>query len=135
MVECVPYAPPPIFYIYMHTIFRQSNFGLALVHVIVLCLYPTGFIPSRTITFLAILITSFACLTSVYLVYILFYILEMICLVCMPVHFINLALFILFTIKWSSPPGKATSSAGTNSNTKKSPAGQTGKKKKSKKEQ
>lgn len=81
------------------------------------------------------MITSFACLTSVYLVYILFYILEMICLVCMPVHFINLALFILFTIKWSSPPGKATSSAGTNSNIKKSPAGQTGKKKKSKKEQ
>ena len=75
-----------------------------------------------------------SCASSVYLVYILFYVLEMICLVCMPVHFINLALFILFTIKWNFIRSSSVSVPKANGNKPK--GGQSrGGKKKSKKEQ
>jgi len=80
-------------------------------------------------TTLALLATAFACVTSVYLVYILFYVLEKICLVCMPVHFINLILFVLFTIKWNSIEGSENPRPGKSS--AKTPT----KKKRSKKEE
>lgn len=38
--------------------------------------------------------------TSAYLMYILVYVLETICLVCVPVHVINVLLLLLYTLKW-----------------------------------
>ena len=92
--------------------------------------------PSKTMTLLGVLMSVVSCASSLYLVYILFYVLEMICLVCMPVHFINLALFILFTMKWNYTPSSSTRHSKINTNGSKPKGGQSkGGKRKSKKEQ
>lgn len=49
---------------------------------------------------LALLLSFLSTITSAYLIYILVYVLKTICLVCLPVHFLNVLLFILYTIKW-----------------------------------
>jgi uncharacterized membrane protein len=46
---------------------------------------------------------------SAYLMYLLVYVLETICLVCVPVHIINVLLLILFTLKWRTVTGNQQS--------------------------
>ena len=52
----------------------------------------------------AVLVCFVSCLSSAYLLYVLMYVLEKICLVCLPVHFISLLLFILFSVKARTMP-------------------------------
>jgi len=60
---------------------------------------------------------ALACLlssvVSAYLMYILTYVINTVCLVCLPVHFINLLLLIFYIVKW-----RRLASAPTHSRTK-----------------
>lgn len=48
----------------------------------------------------ALFITLVSTIISAYLLYVLVFVLEIICIVCLPVHLINVFLFVLFTLKW-----------------------------------
>ena len=50
------------------------------------------------------LVCFVSCLSSAYLLYVLMYVLEKICLVCIQVHIISLLLFIFFTVKARTIP-------------------------------
>lgn len=50
----------------------------------------------------AISLSLVSTVISAYLIYVLVYVLETICLVCLPVHFINILLLLLFTLKGRS---------------------------------
>lgn len=56
---------------------------------------------STLLTTVAMFGSLVASIMSIYLMYVLAYVLETVCLVCIPVHFINLIVFILYTTKWS----------------------------------
>ena len=58
--------------------------------------------------YLAIFFSFVSTVFSAYLIYVLVYILKTICLVCLPVHFINLLLFILYTFKWRTVKSRST---------------------------
>jgi uncharacterized membrane protein len=77
----------------------------------ILLLIPlAGLFSSKLVIGLSLLMTFTSVVSSAYLVYILVYVMNKICLVCMPIHIINLLTFILFTIKWRT----VGSSAGEN---------------------
>ena len=61
---------------------------------------------------LSLVMTFVSLLSSAYLLYILVYVMNKICLVCMPIHIINLFTFILFTLKWRTV-GRDEASSGT----------------------
>ena len=63
-------------------------------------LISVGFYSSKLIIALCLVMTFGSLIFSAYLLYILVYVINKICLVCMSVHIVNLLTFILFTIKW-----------------------------------
>ena len=67
-----------------------------------------GLFSSRLVIAFALMMTCVSLVFSVYLLYILVYVMNKICLICMPVHFINLLTFILFTVKWRTTDSAAS---------------------------
>ncbi len=61
---------------------------------------------SRLVIQLSVFLSLLACVMSVYLVYILVFVLQKICLVCMGVHLVNVLLSLLFTLKWRTVSDK-----------------------------
>ncbi len=59
-----------------------------------------AFSSSLYLTTAATVVCLVSSVVSAYLMYILTYVISTVCLVCLPVHFINLLLLILYIIKW-----------------------------------
>ena len=68
--------------------------------IILLVIPLVGLFSSKLVVGFSLLMTFVSVVSSAYLVYILVYVMNKICLVCMPIHIINLLTFILFTVKW-----------------------------------
>ncbi len=70
----------------------------------------TALSSSKMLLYLALLLGFASTVTSAYLIYVLVFILRTICLVCLPVHLVNILIFLLFTLKWRTVDASQTSS-------------------------
>ena len=84
-----------------------GHFNAVSIHHLHVITSLVGLSSSKLVVGLSLLMTLVSVVSSAYLLYILVYVMNKICLVCMPVHIINLLTFILFTIKWRTVGGSA----------------------------
>ena len=80
-------------------------------HCIGIILFP-ALSSSWLFLYTALLAGLVSTVISAYLMYVLVYVLNTICLVCVPVHVINVLLLVLYTLKWRTLNGKMLSKAG-----------------------